>query len=371
MISALLADNGIDDDSALKISNMAALPNGLPHHGVQVANAAIKAKISSSVKQVHGSTDHQQASTSPGGYDPNAYLNDANSWPEYSIHDSDYSNFHAVEMNNINGENTDMPPMYNKPNMYDKPDESPEMGFQNMGSEGGMEYLGDQKSPQGKAEGGAINDEVKEAEEEALQNEKIEEDHPQESSEDKSESSEDKGENTKAPGSSDEMKPADSSEASGDSKAQGDAKAEAQNSQQLQQKEPENIPPAQIKDAASPKQQNGPQLQVAQLHQQQQQQQPQQDKSTSSKLTSAAVAKAAAVSLPPKALASLLSRLKAVGITRAQSQGQIQKNGSSFQAHIPQDINPAKEMAQSAVQRLSVMRLKTNWVIYYIFCQER
>ena len=363
MISALLADNGIDDDSALKISNMAALPNGLPHHGLQVANAAIKAKISSSVKQVHGSTDHQQASTSPGGYDPNAYLNDANSWPEYTIHDSDYSNFHAVEMNNINGENTDMPPMYNKPNMYDKPDESPEMGFQNMGSEGGMEYLGDQKSPQGKAEGGAINDEVKEAEEEALQNEKIEEDHPQESSEDKSESSEDKGENTKAPGSSDEMKPADSSEASGDSKAQGDAKAEAQNSQQLQQKKPENIPPAQIKDAASPKQQNGPQPQVAQLHQQQQQpqqQQPQQDKSTSSKLTSAAVAKAAAVSLPPKALASLLSRLKAVGITRAQSQGQIQKNGSSFQAHIPQDINPAKEMAQSAAQRLSVMRLKTN-----------
>lgn len=359
MISALLADNGIDDDSALKISNMAALPNGLPHHGAQVANAAIKAKISNSAKQVHGSTDHQQASTSPGGYDPNAYLNDANSWPEYSIHDSDYSNFHAVEMNNMNGENTDMPPMYTKPNMYDKPDESPEIGFQNMGSEGGMEYLGNQKFPQGKAESGAINDEVKEAEEEALQNEKIEEDHPQESSEDKSQSSEDKGENTKAPGSSDEMKPADSSEASGDSKAQGDAKPEAQNSQQLQQKKPENISSAHIKDAASPKQQNGPQPRISQL-QQQQQQQPQQDKSTSSKPPSAAVAQAAAVSLPPKALASILSRLKAAGVTRVQGQGQIQENGSSFQAHIPQDINPAKEMAQSAAQRLKVMRSKTN-----------
>ncbi|KAJ7373803.1 hypothetical protein OS493_009125 [Desmophyllum pertusum] len=140
--TALLADQGIDDDSALKISNMAALPDGMPPG----SNAAIKAKISSAHAQQGKSAGPSQASqssqASPAGYDPNAYLYDANSWPEYTIHDSDYSNFRSVEMNNMNGENTDMP-------IY-KPNRRPGMaGYPNMGNEEGMEYQG-QKFPKKK-----------------------------------------------------------------------------------------------------------------------------------------------------------------------------------------------------------------------------
>lgn len=327
--TALLADNGIDDDSALKISNMAALPNGMPH-GAAGVNAAIKAKINSA--QRDESNEQKQASNSPGGYDPNAYLYDANSWPEYRIHDSDYSNFHAVEMSNMNGEDTDMPPMYNRPN------ESPEMGFQNMGGQGGMEYPEGQKFPQGKVE--RFNDEVKVEKGEALQNEPKEESHSQESSDDKAS-------NAKAAASSGEVKPADNSGASGESKEQSGAKLEAKIAQQSQQQpKPENNVPAAAKEAALQKQQTNPEPQ--------QQQQQQAAKSTPAKLA-ASVAQAAA-SLPPKAIASLVSSLvgggKAPSETVGEGQGQIQKDvvRSSSQAQIPQDVNPAETATQPATK---------------------
>ena len=59
---------------------------------------AIKAKINSGLTRETSAAPNQPAST---GYDPNAYLYDKNSWPEYSIHDSDYSNYRTFEMNNL------------------------------------------------------------------------------------------------------------------------------------------------------------------------------------------------------------------------------------------------------------------------------
>ena len=158
---ALLADQGIDDDSALKISNMAALPNGMPPG----TNAAIKAKISSNnAAHAPKETSAEPSQGAPAGYDPNAYLYDANSWPEYTIHDSDYSNFRSVEMNNMNGENTDMPD-------YDKmmPRRPGMPGYQNMGSEEEEMELERPKFPQGKTVASEFNDELKQQSGEPLQ----------------------------------------------------------------------------------------------------------------------------------------------------------------------------------------------------------
>lgn len=324
---ALLADQGIDDDSALKISNMAALPNGAGYHGAAGANAAIKTKISSSAHaQQDQSTEHSQAHNSPGGFDPNAYLYDANSWPEYSIHDSDYNNFHAVEMNNMNGENTDMPPMYNKPNG------GPGTGYQNMEGEGGMEYPGGQGFPQGKTDGAAFNDEVNEEKGEAIQ---------------KKPSQESLADKPKSPAKSGDGKPADDSGANSASNSQSSTKPAVQ---QSPQKAENNA--AAANDAATQKQQQG---------QPQQQQQQQQAKGAPTKLA-ASVARAAA-SLPPKAIASLVSSLVGGGkATTNQAQGQIQKNivGAISQSLIPQDISPAAEITQAATKQHKVAKPKKH-----------
>ena len=323
VFSALLADNGIDDDSALKISNMAALPNGMPP-ALAGANPALKAKINNNGHAQEDETaDHSKASNAQGSYDPNAYLFDANSWPEYSIHDSDYSHFHAVEMNNMNGENTDMPPM------SDKLNGSPGMGFQDMGSEGGMEYPGGQRFPQGKAGGAPFNDEAKEAKEEALQNRPSEE------------GIEDKPGSANNAGNSGEEKPSDSSGDNGVSKSQSNAKPVKEAAQQTLQKT-ENSSPAAI-DTATQKQQ-----------QPQPQQQQQEAKGTPAKLAASVVQ--AAASLPPKTIASLVSSLvgggKTVAGTIGQGQGKIQQKvvGTASQSLIPQDINPAAEVTQAASQ---------------------
>ena len=83
-----------------------------------------------------------------------------------------------------------------------------------------------------------------------------------------------------------------------------------------------------------------------------------------------------AASLPPKAIASLVSRLvqkgKAVGAAVGQvqgqhqgegpSQGQIQKNvaGIVSQSLIPQDISPAEELTQAATQLHKVTKPKKH-----------
>lgn len=304
---------------------MAAIPNGMPA-GAGGANAAIKAKISNGAAHAQKqdeSADQKQASNSnsAGDYDPNAYLYDANSWPEYTIHDSDYSNFHTVEMSNMNGENTDMPPMYDRPN-------------------GGMEYPGGQRFPQGKAESEMFNDEEKEAKGEALQKKPS------------GDSSADTPSNAKVATNSGAMKPAENGGANGVSKSQSGGTPVAAAAQQLPQK-PANSAPA-ANDVASQKQQPP-----------QSQQQQQQAKGTPAKLA-ASVAQAAA-SLPPKAIASLVSSLvgggKAAGATvEGQGQGQIQKNivGTISQSLIPQDINPAAELTQSATQLHKVAKPKKH-----------
>ena len=299
------------------------------------ANAALKAKINVNAHAQedepadHSKASNEQQGTQQGGYDPNAYLFDANSWPEYSIHDSDYSHFHAVEMNNMNGENTDMPPM------YDKLNNSPGMGYQNMGSEGGMEYPGGQRFPQGKPGGAMFNDEVKEAKGEPLQNRPSEE------------NMEDKPGSANNPGNSGEEKPADSSGDIGANKSQDSAKPVEEAAQQTLQKTDNSTPAA--SDMST---QNQQQSQPQQRQQQQQQQQQQEAKGTPAKLA-ASVAQAAA-SLPPKAIASLVNSLvgsgKAVEATAGQGQGKIQKNvvETASQSLIPQDINPAGEVTQAA-----------------------
>lgn len=317
--SALLADNGIDDDSALKISNLAALPHGMPVSAG--ANVAIKAKIiSNGNAQVEETAGHQKASNAQGGFDPNAYLYDVNSWPEYSIHDSDYNNFHAVEMSNMNGENTDMPPMYNIPGGT---------GSQNMGSEGGMEFPGGQRFPQGKTGGPAFNDKMKEAKGEALEKRPGEE------------SNADKPSKEKNRDNSGERKTNDDSEGNGVGKSQGSAKPLAEPVQPPPQK-----PDHENNDPAAQKQQ-------------------QQVKEAPGKL-SPSIGQAAA-SLPPKAIASLVSDLvgggKAVEVPVGQGEGQIQKNIGETIAHslISQDSNPAAEVTQSATELHKIARPKKHW----------
>lgn len=314
---------------------MAALPNGMPPG----ANPAIKAKISSS-SAAHApketSTDPSQAS--PGGYDPNAYLYDANSWPEYTIHDSDYSNFRSVEMNNMNGENTDMP-NYEKIN-----GRRPAMpGYQNMGNEEGMEFQGP-KFPQEKTDSTPFNDEVKQEHGDDLQKKP-----PSEGSQAV------KVNNEGATSAAGKAKPAVDSGSKGVSKSDSSSKPAPVSAQQSSQApaavKAENNAPA-AKDAPSQKQQQPA------------------AKAAPAKLD-ASVAQVAA-SLPPKAIASLVSRLvgngKVVGAAAGhvqgqnQGQGQIQKNvaGTVSQSLIPQDINPAEELTQAATQLQKVTKPKKH-----------
>lgn len=332
---ALLADQGIDDDSALKISNMAALPNGMPPG----TNAAIKAKISSN-NAAHAPKEPyaEPSQGSPAGYDPNAYLYDANSWPEYTIHDSDYSNFRSVEMNNMNGENTDMP---NYEKMVGRRPSMP--GYQNMGTEGEMELEGPKFSHENPAES-EFNDEVKQENGDALQKKPSREG------------------NKAAPVAGGAKLSADSGGNKGVSKSESNSKPAPGPAQQSPQtpaavKAEDNAQTA--KDAPSQKLQQKPQ----------EQQQPQ-AKATPVKLAES-VAQVAA-SLPPKAIASLVSSLvggrKVVAATAGQlqaqnqRQGEIQKNeaGSVSQSHIPQDINPAEEQTQTATQLHKVEKPKKH-----------
>lgn len=315
---------------------MAALPNGMPPG----TNAAIKAKISSNnAAHAPKGTSAEPSQGAPAGYDPNAYLYDANSWPEYTIHDSDYSNFRSVEMNNMNGENTDMPD-------YDKmmPRRPGMPGYQNMGSEEEEMELERPKFPQGKTVASEFNDELKHQSGEPLQKKPPSE----ESQADKANSEGD-------------AKLAADSGNKGVSKSESSSKPAPGLSQQSSQASTGSNTPA-AKDAPSQKQQ-----QQMQQQQQQEQQKPQ-AKATPVKLAES-VAQAAA-SLPPKAIASLVSSLvgdgKAVGTTAGQLQGQnqgqgeIQKNvaGSVSQSHIPQDISPAEEKTQAATQLHKVEKPK-------------
>lgn len=336
---ALLADQGIDDDSALKISNMAALPNGMPPG----TNPAIKAKISSS-STTHApketSTDPSQAS--PGAYDPNSYLYDANSWPEYTIHDSDYNNFRSVEMNNMNGENTDMP-NYEKIN-----GRRPAMpGYQNMDNDEGVEFQG-AKFPHEKTDSSQFNDEVKQ---------ERGDDSQKKPSSEGSQAVEGNSEGVVSTAA--KAKPVADSGTKGVSKSESNSKPAPGPAQQSPQApavvKAENNALA-AKDAPSQK----PPQPAA--------------KAVPAKLD-ASVAQMAA-SLPPKAIASLVSRLvenrKAVGAAvgqvqgqnqgQGQSQGQIQKNvaGTVSQSLIPQDINPAVELTQAATQLHKVTKPKKH-----------
>lgn len=316
---------------------MAALPNGMPPG----ANPAIKAKISSSSAghaPKETSTDPSQAS--PGGYDPNAYLYDANSWPEYTIHDSDYSNFRSVEMNNMNGENTDMP-NYEKIN-----GRRPAMpGYQNIENEEGAEFQGP-KFPHEKTDSSPFNDEVKQEHGDDSQKKP-----PSEESHTVKVNSEG------AVSTTGKEKPAADSGSKGASKSDSNSKPALASAQQQPQApavvKAENSAPA-AKDAPS-------------------QEQPQPTAKVGPAKLDASVVKMAA-SLPPKAIASLVSRLvgngKAVGAAigqvkgqnQGQGQGQIQKNvaGTESQSLIPQDINPAEELTQAATQLHKVSKPKKH-----------
>ncbi|XP_067034036.1 uncharacterized protein [Acropora muricata] len=307
--TALLADNGIDDDSALKISNMVALPHGMP----KGANAFIKAKISNSQHADEDeSADHSRTPSSPGGYDPNAYLYDANSWPEYAIHDSDYSNFNTVEMNNMNGENTDMPPMYNRPQ---------QVGPQSTGKEGGTENPASQGLPQNNQADATSND-----------NEKIATGVPLMHSPNDAKNTEN----------SSGGKPAADSEAKGASQAQTTAKPAAGVSQDTAQKNEKNSPAS--SDPASKTQEK------------------QEDNGSAGKLE-ASVVKAAA-SLPPKAIASLVKSL--VGSRKAAAaasgRGQVQKYiaGTISDSPVPENFKPASELTQSPTLLHKVAKPKKN-----------
>lgn len=329
---ALLADQGIDDDSALKISNMAALPNGMPPG----TNAAIKAKISSNnAAHAPKGTSAEPSQGSPVGYDPNAYLYDANSWPEYTIHDSDYSNFRSVEMNNMNGENTDMP---NYDKMVGRRPSMP--GYQNMGNEEEMELEGPKFPHENPAES-EFNDEVKQENGEALQQ--------------------------RPPSEGKQAAPvAGGAKLSADSGNKGQSESNSKPAPGPSQQSPQT--PAAVK--AEDNAQTAKDAPSQKLQQKPQEQQQPQAKATPVKLAES-VAQAAA-SLPPKAIASLVSSLvggrKVVGATAGklqgqnQSQGQIQKNvaGSASQSLIPQDINPAEEQTQTATQLHKVEKPKKH-----------
>lgn len=311
---------------------MAALPDGMPPG----ANAAIKAKIGSNSAHTpqDQSAGSQQASNA--GYDPNAYLYDANSWPEYTIHDSDYSHFRSIEMNNMNGENTDMP-VYEKPNGH--------ADFQNTGNEEGMESQGPKFQQEKTPDAASFNDEQKQQNEEEVQKKPPSEGSP---ATDKVSSE------GNAPAASD-AKPAVSSGSKEGSKTESSTKPAIDPAQQSPQaaahKAEDNA--AAAKDAPSPKQQ--------------QQQQPQ-TKNSPAKLA-ASVAQVAA-SLPPKAIASLVNSLvgggkvatsgQVQGQSQGQGQGQIQKNAvrSPSQSLIPQDINPAEEQTMKATQLHRVAKPK-------------
>ena len=338
LFSALLADQGIDDDSALKISNMAALPNGMPPG----ANAAIKAKISSSSAHTPQDQSAGQPQNLNTGYDPNAYLYDANSWPEYTIHDSDYSHFRSVEMNNMNGENTDMPPQYNKPDGH--PD------FQNMANDEKIEFQG-QKFQQEKGEDSeSLNDEMKQEDGEEFQKKPSSEGSPA-------------THKVSSEGDVNDAKPAVNSGATEGSKSESSPKPQVTPSQQKPQVVVHNA-----EDDAAPAKDAPSQKQLQQQQQQQQQTQKQPQVKTSPAKIAASVAEAAA-SLPPKAIASLVSSLvgggkivtsgqvqeqsQAKGQGQGQSKGQGQGQGqarSAAQSLIPQDINPAQEQTTIATQ---------------------
>ena len=336
---ALLADQGIDDDSALKISNMAALPNGMPPG----ANPAIKAKISSSsATHAPKETFADPSQASPGGYDPNSYLYDANSWPEYTIHDSDYNNFRSVEMNNMNGENTDMP-NYEKIN-----GRRPAMpAYQNMENDQGVEFQGP-KFPHEKTDSTLFNDEVNQEHGDDSQKKPASEGRQAV-----------KANSEGAESTTGKTKPVADSGTKGVSKSDSSLKPAPGPAQQPPQApavvKAENNAPA-AKDAPSQK----PPQPAA--------------KAAPAKLD-ASVAQMAA-SLPPKAIASLVSRLvengKAAGAAvgqvqgqhqgQGQSQGQMQKNvaGTGSQSLIPQDINPAQELTQTPTQLQKVTRPKKH-----------
>lgn len=79
-ILAELASQGIDDDSALRISNMAVFPHR-HHHGNKADNKALI-----------GLGDGLKASYAKD-FDQDSFLYDESKWPEYRIKDSDYSQF--------------------------------------------------------------------------------------------------------------------------------------------------------------------------------------------------------------------------------------------------------------------------------------
>lgn len=340
---ALLADQGIDDDSALKISNMAALPNGMPPG----ANAAIKAKISSSSAHTPQDQSAGQLQNSNAGYDPNAYLYDANSWPEYTIHDSDYSHFRSVEMNNMNGENTDMPPQYNKPDGH--PD------FQNMANDEGIEFQGTKFQQEKGEDSESLSDEMKEENGKEFQEKPPSEGRP----------ATHKVSNEGNVQTANDAKPAVNSGATEESKSESSSKPLVSPSQQkppeVVHKAEDNAAPA--KDTPSQKQQQQQQqLQQQQQTQQQPQVKPSPSPSPSPSKIAASVAQAAA-SLPPKAIASLVSSLVGGGKiatsgqvqeqSQTKGQGQSQGQGqarSTAQSLIPQDINPAQEQTTIATQ---------------------
>ena len=285
---------------------MVALPHGMP----KGANAFIKAKISNSEHADEDeSADHSRTPSSPGGYDPNAYLYDANSWPEYAIHDSDYSNFHTVEMNNLNGENTDMPPMYNQP---------PQVDTQNTGKEGGTENPASQGLPQADA---TSND-----------NEKIATGVPLMHSPNEAKNTEN----------SSGGKPAADSEAKGVSQSQTTAKPAAGVSQDTPQKNQKNSPAS--SDPASKTQEK------------------QEDNGSAGKLE-ASVVKAAA-SLPPKAIASLVKSLvgsrKAAAAASGRAQVQKYIAGTISQSPVPENFKPASELTQSPTLLHKVAKPKKN-----------
>lgn len=312
---------------------MAALPNGMPPG----ANAAIKAKISSSSAHISQDQSAGQPQNSNAGYDPNAYLYDANSWPEYTIHDSDYSHFRSVEMNNMNGENTDMPAQYNKPDGH--PD------FQNMANDEGIEFQGTKFQQEKGEDSESPSDEMKEGNGEEFQKKPPSEGRP----------ATHKVGNEGNVQTGNDAKPAVNTGATEESKSESSSKPlvspSLQKPQEVVHKAEDNAAPA--KDAPSQKQQQ-------QQQQQQTQQQPQ-VKPSPSKIA-ASVAQAAA-SLPPKAIASLVSSLVGGGKiatsgqvheqSQTKGQGQSQGQGqarSTAQSLIPQDINPEQEQTTIATQ---------------------
>lgn len=84
LFAALLANQGIDDDSALRISNIEALPGAL--RGAY-ASSSPKPKFDDMKDDTTSMSKQNVAS-----FNQDEYMLDANSWPEYKIKDSDYMN---------------------------------------------------------------------------------------------------------------------------------------------------------------------------------------------------------------------------------------------------------------------------------------